>query len=261
MTKKLIILIIVTSSVIWVFSSFLFLNNFNNKDINYLEEKIINVSEKASSSIVSIVEKKDLEIYKKNKYWFFDNTVWWWTGFFVNKNWIIITNNHVVENKNSSYIIILNNWKEFNVKIIYSDKNKDIAFLKVLSTDGFNPLNKDNTFQKFIPLKFIEKKEKLKIWQFVLSIWNTLSEYNNSVSFWIISWLNRKIENNYINLENLIQTDANINPWNSGWPLINLEWKVIWINTLIINWNHNIGFAISLNQNEIEKYLNKIKTK
>jgi len=248
---KKIILIIILSSIIWAFSSFLFLNNFNNKNINYLEEKIINLSEKSSSSIVSIIEKKDLDIYKNNKYSFFNNKVWGWTGFFINKEWIIITNNHVVKNKNSEYIIILNNWKEFKSKIIYSDKNKDIAFLQIISTEGFNPLY----------LKFLEKKEKLKIWQFVLSIWNTMSEYNNSVSFWIISWLNRNIENNYIKLNNLIQTDTNINPWNSGWPLINLEWKVIWINTLIINWSQNIGFAISLTKDEVEKYLNKIKTK
>jgi len=79
------------------------------------------------------------------------------------------------------------------------------------------------------------------------------------VSFWIISWLNRKIENNYIKQENLIQTDANINPWNSWWPLINLEWKVIWINTLIINWNSNIWFAIKVDKEKIDKILKEIK--
>ena len=118
-----------------------------------------------------------------------------------------------------------------------------------MSTEGFSPL----------PLNIIEKKEKLKIWQFILAIWNTFWEFNNSVSFWIISWLNRKIENNHIKQENLIQTDANINPWNSWWPLINLEWKVIWINTLIINWNSNIWFAIKINKEEINKILEKIK--
>ncbi len=109
-----------------------------------------------------------------------------------------------------------------------------------------------------MPLNFIDNNN-LKIWQFVIAIWNTLSEFNNSVSFWIISWLNRKIENNYINLENLIQTDANINPWNSGWPLINLDWKVIWINTIILNWNKNIWFSIKINKDEINKILDKIK--
>ncbi|MDQ7022828.1 MAG: trypsin-like peptidase domain-containing protein [Candidatus Gracilibacteria bacterium] len=110
-----------------------------------------------------------------------------------------------------------------------------------------------------IPLNFIEKNNNLKIGQFVIAIGNTLSKFNNSVSFGIISGLNRKIENNYINLENLIQTDANINPGNSGGPLINLKGEVIGINTLIINSNQNIGFAIKINKYKINEILEQIK--
>lgn len=244
-------IIIIISVLIWVFSSLLFLNYLENNNLNYLENKIINISEKSSPSVVSIIEEKDLNIFELNSWSLFNNKVWWWSGFFIDKDWIIITNKHVVKNINSKYIIILNNWKKYNSKIIYSDKYKDIALLKIISTKKFNSL----------PLQFVEEKAKLKIWQFVLSIWNSLTEFNNSVSFWIISWLNRKIENNYIKQENLIQTDANINPWNSWWPLINLEWKVIWINTLIINWNSNIWFAIKINKEEINKILEKIKNK
>ena len=244
-------IIIIISVLIWVFSSLLFLNYLENNNLNYLENKIINISEKSSPSVVSIIEEKDLNIFELNSWSLFNNKVWWWSGFFIDKDWIIITNKHVVKNINSKYIIILNNWKKYNSKIIYSDKYKDIALLKIISTKKFNSL----------PLQFVEEKAKLKIWQFVLSIWNSLTEFNNSVSFWIISWLNRKIENNYIKQENLIQTDANINPWNSWWPLINLEWKVIWINTLIINWNSDIWFAIKINKEEINKILEKIKNK
>ncbi|MDQ7009845.1 MAG: trypsin-like peptidase domain-containing protein [Candidatus Gracilibacteria bacterium] len=254
--KKNIILIIILFSIIGAFSSFIFINSpFLNKEglgVVSLENKIINISEKSSPSIVSIIEEKDLDIYKNNKWGFFDNKVGGGTGFFVNKDGIIITNNHVVKNKNSKYIIILNNGKEFKAKIIYSDKKEDIALLKVLSTEGFSPLN-------IIPLNFIEKNNNLKIGQFVIAIGNTLSKFNNSVSFGIISGLNRKIENNYINLENLIQTDANINPGNSGGPLINLKGEVIGINTLIINSNQNIGFAIKINKYKINEILEQIK--
>ena len=243
---KNIILIIIISSIIWAFSSFLFFNYSENKSTDFLENKIINISEKASYSVISIIEEKNLDFFEKNKYWIFNKKVWGGTGFFINKNWIIITNNHVIKDKNSKYIIILNNWKKFNSKIIYSDKKTDIALLKI----NYNNINF---------LEFIKENKKIKIWQFAIAIWNSFSEFNNSVTFWIISWLNRKIENNYINLENLIQTDANINPWNSGWPLLNLDWEVIWINTLILNWNKNIWFAISINQDELNRYLDKIK--
>ena len=245
--KIKIILIILISSIIWAFFSYIVLEK--NKNTNSIQEKIINISEKSSPSVVSIIEEKDLNIFELNNWSLFNNKVWWWSGFFINKDWIIITSKHVVKNINSKYIIILNNWKKYNSKIIYSDKNKDIALLKIISTEKFSSL----------PLKFVEEKTNLKIWQFILAIWNSFTEFNNSVSFWIISWLNRKIENNYIKQENLIQTDANINPWNSWWPLINLEWKVIWINTLIINWNSNIWFAVKINKEEINKILGKIK--
>jgi S1-C subfamily serine protease len=121
-----------------------------------------------------------------------------------------------------------------------------------LSTDGFNHMN-------FTPLKFIEKKENLKLWQFAIAIWNALAEFQNSVSIWVVSGINRKIEDNYNTISNLIQTDAAINPWNSWWPLLNLSWKVMWINTMIINWSQNIWFAINLTQKDINDFLNKIK--
>lgn len=240
-----IILIIIVSSIIWALYSFFFLNISDN-NINYLENKIINISKQSSSSVVSIIQRKHLNTYKNNPWSLFDNKISGGSGFFINKKWIIITNNHVVENNSFKYIVILNSWKEFEAEIIYSDKIKDIALLKI---------NHENTTF----LDFIEEYKKLQIWQFVIAIWNTLAELHNSVSFGIISWLNRSIENNYTKINWLIQTDTSINPWNSWWPLINLEWKVIWINTLIIDSNQSIWFSIEMNKKEINHILDKIK--
>jgi len=90
------------------------------------------------------------------------------------------------------------------------------------------------------------------LWQTVFAIWNALWKYSNSVSQWIISWLHRKIiawdwlYSSEI-ITDAIQTDAAINPWNSGWPLIDSLGNVIWINTAVnIEWQ-NIWFAIPIN--------------
>jgi len=252
MRKLLIIFIILISASTWAIISLLISNK--NSNISNLENNITSLVNRISPSVVSIIIKKDIDIYKQDPWWFFqyniwsiEKKVWWWTGFFISKDWIIITNKHVIADSTAKYSVILNNWKEYDAEVIAIKKDKDIAFLQIIS-------DKNN----FIPLKFIERKEKLKLWQFAIAIWNALAEFQNSVSLWIISWIDRKIKDNYNSINWLIQTDAAINPWNSGWPLINLEWKVMWINTLIINWSQNIGFAISLTQDEIKEYIKKI---
>jgi len=251
-----IILIILISAISGYFWSYFFsnINEKNVSNINNLENNITSLVEKVSPWVVSIIIKKDVEIYKNDPWWFFRYKVWniekkigWWSGFFIDENWIIITNKHVVEDKNAKYTVILNNWKEYQAKILAYEKAKDIAFLKI-----------EDENKKFKNLKIINN-DKIKLWQFSIAIWNALSEFQNSVSLWVVSWLNRKIEDNYNNIDWLIQTDTAINPGNSWGPLLNLKWEVIWINTLIINWSQNLWFAISINQKEIEEYLNKIK--
>lgn len=249
----LIILISVISGYFWsyFFSSF---NQSNITNINSLENNITSIVKKVSPWVVSIIIKKDVKIYKNDPWWFFRYKVWniekkigGWTWFFISKDWIIITNKHVVEDKNAKYTVILNNWKEYDAKILAYGKEKDIAFLKITDKNiQFNSLQ-------------IINDNNLKLWEFSIAIWNALAEFQNSVSLWIVSWINRKIEDNYNNIKWLIQTDAAINPWNSWGPLLNLKWKVIWINTLIINWSQNLWFAISINQKEIDEYLEKLK--
>jgi S1-C subfamily serine protease len=56
----------------------------------------------------------------------------------------------------------------------------------------------------------------------------------------------------------LLQTDTAINPWNSGWPLINLDWKVLAINTAIAGNSQNLWFAIPLSNQKVNYILKSI---
>jgi S1-C subfamily serine protease len=56
-----------------------------------------------------------------------------------------------------------------------------------------------------------------------------------------------------------LQTDAAINPWNSWWPLINLTWEVVWINTAIVDGSNWVWFAIPLTPLRMQKLLENIK--
>jgi len=170
-----------------------------------------------------------------------------WTGFFVSSDGIIITNKHVVKDDKADYTVITNDNKEYNAKVLALDPINDIAIMKIESEESFTPL------------KIMEDNQDTKLWEFVLAVWNALSEFQNSVSLGIISWKDRSIETVDGKLGWLLQTDAAINPGNSWWPLVNLEWEVIWINTAIADRSEWIGFSISLSQDKIDYILKSIE--
>lgn len=249
------IIVILFSLIWWYIWSYIWENNqWNNtttsiESLDSLEHDITNIVKDVSPSVISIVIKKDLVLYKTDPWWFFrtpvgsiERKVWWWSGFFISKNWIIITNKHVVSDRNASYVVITNTWEEFEPKLIYIDTDSDIALLKI----DYNST----------PLEIVNNQDEVNIWSFVVAIWNALAEFQNSVSLGIVSWKNRDLWE--IGLESLIQTDASINPWNSGWPLINTSWEVIGINTAIINNSQGIWFAIPIDEQKIKDLLNNI---
>lgn len=221
-----------------------------------LEDTIINITKENSDWVVSIIVKKDLIVYKSDPWGFFkqpvwsvEKKVWWWTGFFITKDWKIITNKHVVSDKNAEYTVITNNWEEFEAKILALDPLSDLAIIKIEVWEKMD----------IKPLVFIENKKDIKIGQFVIAIWNKLWEFENSVSLWLVSWIDRIIKDKNISLSNLIQTDADIHPGNSWWPLVNLEWKVIWINTAIVKNIQSIWFAIQTSKRKIKYMLDSIE--
>jgi S1-C subfamily serine protease len=100
----------------------------------------------------------------------------------------------------------------------------------------------------------------INIWQFVIAIWNALAEYQDSVTFGILSAKWRYLEDTQDSIYIwLYQTDAAINPWNSGWPLIDIVWQVIWLNTAITASWQWIGFTLPVNRQFIQATLKSIK--
>lgn len=270
--KILAFLIIICSFASWIIWSFLFFkflsSDFNikkdetTKEINTksielisLENNITDIVKNTSPSVVSIIIKKDLLIYKSDPWWFFRKPVWtvrekiwWWSWFFITKDGYIITNKHVVSDKEAIYTVITNDSKEYDAVVLATDPTSDLAIIKI-----------DLKEKESKALEFIDDNSQINIWEFAIAIWNALWELQNSVSLWVVSWKNRTIKDSWIDLYWLIQTDAAINPWNSWWPLLNLDWKVIWINTAIINNSEWIWFSIVLTQKKIDYMMNSIK--
>ena len=223
-------------------------------EIETLQENITNIVENISPSVVSIVIKKDLVIYRSDPFGFFQQPVWsverqvgWGTGFFITSDGILITNKHVVSDSSAVYTVITNDNTEYNAKVLALDPVNDIALMKV------------EWDEVFTPLPIAEDTDNTKLGQFALAIGNALSEFQNSISLGIISGKNRTIETKDGKLWGLLQTDAAINPGNSWWPLVNLDGEVIWINTAIADGSEGIGFSISLSEEKISYMLESIQ--
>jgi serine protease Do len=241
-----------------------------------LESAVTQIAEKSSSAVVSIVISKYVPIVERfyiNPFEEFElppeikpffefqipqyrekgyekQKVGGGTGFIVSSDGLIITNKHVVSDPKAEYTVYLNDGRKFKAEVLALHPTDDLALIKIKANN--------------LPTLVLGDSDKVKIGQFVIAIGNALGEFQNTVSFGVISGLRRSItasdqSGNVERLEGLIQTDAAINFGNSGGPLINLKGEVVGVNTAIAGGAENIGFAIPINR--AKKMIEEVKTK
>ncbi|MBI2639350.1 MAG: trypsin-like peptidase domain-containing protein [Candidatus Sungbacteria bacterium] len=162
------------------------------------------------------------------------------SGFVVSADGLIITNKHVVSDESADYTVILSDGTKLPAKILGRDPFFDLAVLKVTPPlSGLTPLLLGNS-------------DGIQTGQTVIAIGNALGEFQNSVSVGIVSGLDRSIiaegPTGSESLQELIQTDAAVNPGNSGGPLLNLRGEVIGLTTAVARGAENIGFGIKINK-------------
>lgn len=160
------------------------------------------------------------------------------TGIIVSENGYILTNQHLASRVNSLVSVTLDNGKTVQGKVIWNEKNIDLAIVKI-NEDNLTPL----------PLG---DSNKISAGEEVVAIGNPLGfEFQRSATKGIVSGTNRtlKVEDDIssVIMEDLIQTDASINTGNSGGPLINSNGEMIGINTVKISSAEGIGFAVPIN--------------
>jgi len=231
--------------------------------ITDLENQIVDVINQVWPAVVNIVISKNLKVFIENPFDFFwwtiiekKEKIGWWSWIGITSDWYIITNKHVVADLNADYSVVTRDWDIYKVSKIWFDPVFDLAVIKVVD-ENQNPISGLQT------AKIKSIKSPVKIWQFVVAIWNALWEYQNTATFGIISAKGRILEDLPPTVKSvyiwLYQTDAAINPWNSGWPLINLAWEVIGINTAISAMGQWIGFAMPISQELVEATLKSIE--
>jgi serine protease Do len=210
------------------------------------EEAIINVVENSSESVVSIAVTQLSFVPEQGVV---DQNSKIGTGFIVDANGVIVTNQHVVSDLKADYIVITGDGREFNVIDIARDDSNDIAVLKI-DASGLKPLN-------------LGDSDALQVGQTVIAIGTPLGAYAGSVTTGVVSGLNREVTastgwfgSSAKIYENVIQTDAAVNPGNSGGPLLNTSGEVIGVNFATTFGADNISFALPINivKNRVEEY-------
>ncbi len=200
------------------------------------ESAVIDVVDRVSPAVVSVVEKTvDFDPFSGPV----STQQGIGTGFIVDPLGVIITNNHVVSDLSADYSVVMKDGKSFDVKKIHRDSVNDVAILEIKS--------------KGLPTVELGDSAKLKVGQKAVAIGNALGQFSNSVTVGVVSGLARQVtasgpfgvaEKTY---NDVIQTDAALNPGNSGGPLLNLHGQVIGVNVATTMGADNIGFAIAVN--------------
>lgn len=146
----------------------------------------------------------------------------------------VLTNEHVVGGADEIKIILYDK-REYDGKVVGSDKRKDLALVVF------------ETKEKNIEVAKLGDSNKLAVGDFVLAIGSPLG-FTSSVTFGIVSAIGRDGPSDNIN--DFIQTDASINQGNSGGPLVDLDGNIVGINTWIASRtgeNSGLGFSIPIN--------------
>jgi Do/DeqQ family serine protease len=158
------------------------------------------------------------------------------SGVIVHPDGIIVTNTHVIKVGGAAEIkVALSDRREFDARVILQDEKSDLAVLKIESAEG-----------RFPYLEF-EDSDRAEVGDLVLAIGNPFG-VGQTVTSGIISALGRTEVSQSAQV--FIQTDAAVNPGNSGGALVDMAGRVLGINTAIFSrsgGSHGIGFAIPSN--------------
>ena len=165
------------------------------------------------------------------------------SGFIISTDGYILTNAHVVEAADEINVK-LNDKREFKAKVIGSDKRTDIALIKIDATG--------------LPAVKFGDPNRLKVGEWVIAIGSPFG-FENSVTAGIVSAKGRSLPQE--NFVPFIQTDAAVNPGNSGGPLFNMRGEVIGINSQIYSRTGGfMGLSFSIPIDVANDIANQLKT-
>jgi Do/DeqQ family serine protease len=172
------------------------------------------------------------------------------SGVIISADGFIVTNNHVIKNAEKIQVT-LNNKKTYEAKVVGTDPSTDIALLKI-----------DAENLPYIPYG---NSDEIKLGEWVLAVGNPFN-LTSTVTAGIVSAKGRDINildydpvTGYSPIETFIQTDAAVNPGNSGGALVNAKGELIGINTAIkSNTGSYTGYSFAIPVNIVKKVVDDL---
>lgn len=169
------------------------------------------------------------------------------SGVIISEDGYIVTNNHVIDGADRLEVL-LNDNSTYDAKIIGTDEASDLALIKI-DAKGLHPITFGDS-------------EALKVGEWVLAVGNPFG-FNSTVTAGIVSAKARSLGNNKggnLGIESFIQTDAALNPGNSGGALVNLKGELIGINSAIYsNTGSYSGFSFAIPTTIVKKVMTDLR--
>lgn len=170
------------------------------------------------------------------------------SGVILSADGYIVTNNHVIKGADRLEVT-LNDNRTFNATVVGADPSTDLALIKI--------------DEKELPVIPIGDSDKLRIGEWVLAVGNPFG-LTSTVTAGIVSAKARSIShgqnNGQMSIESYIQTDAAVNPGNSGGALVNLKGELVGINTAIYSQTGNYaGYSFAIPTTIVKKVMSDIK--
>lgn len=221
------------------------------KNVNYLPETG-DFTAAAEKAVHTVVHVKNVSYSKapSNPYSYFfgygqreaQPQVGTGSGVIITEDGYIVTNNHVVQNA-SELEVTLNNNKSYKAKLVGTDSNMDIALLKIDSEEK-------------LPFATFGNSDDIKVGEWVLAVGNPYN-LTSTVTAGIVSAKARNLSNDGI--QSFIQTDAAVNPGNSGGALVNTRGELVGINTMISSMTGSyVGYSFAVPSNITRKIIEDI---
>jgi serine protease Do len=168
------------------------------------------------------------------------------SGVIISTDGYIVTNNHVIEGS-KEIEVTMNNNQTFKATLVGADKNTDIALLKIEAEN--------------LPVIPFGNSDDLKVGEWVLAVGNPFN-LTSTVTAGIVSAKARNINilNAAMKIESFIQTDAAVNPGNSGGALVNTRGELVGINTAIASRTGSFaGYAFAVPTSIVQKVVTDMR--